>query len=125
MIAGLPLMKNMFIPLAKGVLIPLRLTAAESAADAKIYKILASGTKTLIISDKEREGIMRIVKSPEESGLLVKGVNEKLENEVKQQKGVFLSTLLGTLNATSLGNLLAGNRVIRAGDGTITARQYF
>ena len=92
MIAGLPLMKNMFIPLAKGVLIPLRLTAAESAADAKIHKILASGTKTLIISDKEREGIMRIVKSPEESGLLVKGVNEKLENEVKQQKGLFQKT---------------------------------
>ena len=93
MIAGLPLMKNMFIPLAKGVLIPLRLTAAESAVDAKIHKkILASGTKTLIISDKGREGIMRIVKSLEESGLLVKGVNEKLENEVKQQKGLFQKT---------------------------------
>ena len=35
---GLPLMKNIIKPLAKGVLIPLRLTAAASAADARIYK---------------------------------------------------------------------------------------
>ena len=74
---GLPLMKNVINPLAKSVLIPLGLTAAASAADAGIHKkILGSGNTTLIISNNEIEDIIKIVKSLEDSGLLLKGVTE-------------------------------------------------
>ena len=75
---GLPLMKNVIKPLAKSALIPLGLTAAESAADAGINnKILRSGNTTLIISHDEMKDIVKIVKSLENSGLLFKRVSEK------------------------------------------------
>ena len=96
----------MIKPLAKSVLIPLGLTAAASAADAGIHKkILGSGhnhpsSTTLIISNDEMEDIIKIVKSLEDSGLLLKGVTETVQNEVKEQKGGFLSMLLGTLGAS-------------------------
>ena len=69
--------------LAKSVLIPLGLTAAAAAADAGIHKkILRSGnTTTLIISNDEIEDIIKIVKSLEDSGLLLKGVTETVQNE--------------------------------------------
>ena len=53
------------------------------------------------------EDIMKIVKSLEDSGLLLKGISEAIQNEVKEQKGGFLSMLLGTLGASLLGNMLA------------------
>ena len=90
----------MIKPLAKSVLISLGLTAAASAADAGIHKkILGSGhnNTTLIISNDEINDIIKIVKSLEDSGLLLKGVTETVQNEVKEQKGRFLSMLLGTL----------------------------
>ena len=106
---GLPLMKNVIKPLAKSVLIPLGLTAAASAADAGIHKkILGSGNTTLIISNDEIHDIIKIVKSLEDSGLLLKGVTETVQNEVKEQKGGFLSMLLGTLSPILIGNLLTG-----------------
>ena len=87
---GLPLMKNVITPLAKSVLIPLGLTAAASAADAGIHKkILGSGNTTLIISNKDMEDLIKIVKSLEDSGLLLKGVTESVQNEVKEQNGGF------------------------------------
>ena len=58
------------------------------------------------------------VKSLEDSGILLKGVSETIKNESKEQKGGFLSMLLGTLGASLLGNMLAGKGVIRAGEGT-------
>ena len=97
---GLPLMKIVIKPLVKSVLIPLGLTAAASAADAGIHKkVLGSGTTKLIISNNEKEDIIKIVKSLEDSGLLLKGVSETVQNEAKEQKGGFLSMLLGTLGA--------------------------
>ena len=94
---GLPLIKNVIKPLAKSVLIPLGLTAAASAADAGIHKkILGSGhnnTTTLIISNDEMEDIIKIVKSLEDSGLLLNGVSETIQNETKEHKGGFLSML--------------------------------
>ena len=115
---GLPLIKNVITPLAKSVLIPLGLTAAASAADAGIHKtMLGSGNTTLIISDKDMEDLIKIVKSLEDSRLLLKGVTESLQNEVKEQKGGFLSMLLGTLGARLLGNLLTGKGVFHAGKG--------
>ena len=65
------------------------------------------------------EGILKIVKSFEDSGLLLEGVSETIQNETKKQKGGFLSMLLGTLGASLLGNMLAGKGVIRAGEGTV------
>ena len=64
---------------------------------------------------------MKIVKSLEDSGLLLDGITETVKNEVKEQKGGFLSMLLGTLGASLLGNMLAARGVIRAGEGTIRA----
>ena len=79
---GLPLIKNVLAPLAKSVLIPLGLTAAGSAADAGINKkILGSGGHTtLIISNKDMDDLIEIVKSLEDSGLLLKGVTESVQN---------------------------------------------
>ena len=107
--ARLALMKNVIKPLAKSILIPLGLTAAASAVDAGILKkFLGSGTTTLIISNDEIKDIIRIVKSLEDSGLLLKGISKIIQNEAKEQKGGFLSMLLGTLGASLLGNILAG-----------------
>ena len=87
--AGLPLMKNVIKPLAKSVLIPLGLTGAASAADAGIHKkTLGSGTTTLIIPNDEMEDIIKIVKSFEDSDLLLKGVSETTQNEAKEQKRI-------------------------------------
>ena len=64
------------------------LTAAASAADAAIHKkMFGSGFTTLIISNEEMNDIMKIVKSLEESRLLIKGVFETIKNELKEQKG--------------------------------------
>ena len=105
-------MKSLITPLAKIVLNPLGLTASASAADAGIHKkILGSGGHTtLIISNKDMEDLIKVVKSLEDSGLLLNGVTESVQNEVKEQRGGFLSMLLGTLGASLLGNLLSGNR---------------
>ena len=62
--------------------------------------------------------IMKIVKSLEDSGLLLKGVSETIQNEAKEQKRGFLSMLLGRLGVSLLGNMLAGEGIIRAGYGS-------
>ena len=134
----LPLMMNVIKPLAgsiliKSVLIPLGLTAAASASEARIHKktlgscrILPSASNNntiLIISNDEMEDIIKIVKSLEDSGLLLKGVSETVQNEAKEQKGGLFSMLLSTLGATLLGNILAGKGINRAGEGAIARRQ--
>ena len=130
----------MIKPLAKSVLIPLGLTAAASTADAGIHKkIFGSGHPSslvlhpplrdafhnaiLIISNDELGDIIKIVKSLDDSGLLVKGVSETVPNEAKEQKGGFLSMLLGTIGASLLGNVLADKGINRAGEGAIAKRQ--
>ena len=72
---------------------------------------------SLIISNNEMEDIIKIVKSLKESGLLLKGVIETVQNEVKEQKGGFLSILLDTLGARLLGNLSTGRGIYRARKG--------
>ena len=127
---GLPLMKSVIKPLAKSVLVPLGLTAAASAADAGIHKrILGSGSDhnntTLIISNDEMDDLIKRVKSLEDSGVLLKGVSKTIQNEVKEQRGGFLSMLLGSLGASLFGDILSkglsGKGVIRAGEGAIRA----
>ena len=115
---GLSLIKNVIEPLAKSVLIPLGLTAAASPADAGIHKeILGSGNATLIISNEEMNDVIKIVQALEDFNILLKGVPETVKNETKEQKGGFLSMLLGTLGARLLGNLLTGKGFVRAGYG--------
>ena len=126
---GLPLMKSVIKPLAKSVLVSLVLTAAASGADAGIHKkILGSdpnNNATLIILNNGMDDILKIVKSLKDSGVLLKGVSETISNEAKEQRGGFLSMLLGTLDASLLGDLLtkhlSGKGVIRAGEGVIRA----
>ena len=94
---GLPLIGDILKRLAKNALIPLGLTAAASATDAAIYKkMFGSGFTTLIISNEKTNDIMKTVKPLEKSGILTKGVNQTIKNEVKEQKGGYLSMLLGT-----------------------------
>ena len=69
------------------------------------------------------EDIIKIIKFLEDPELLLKGVRETIQNKTKEQKGGFLSMLLGTLGASLLGNILAGKGVIRAGDGVIMKKQ--
>ena len=105
----------------------LGLTAAASATDAAINKkILGSGNHTtLIISNDDMEDLLKIVKSLEDSDILLDGITETVKNEVKEQKDGFLSMVLGSLGASLLGDLLtkhlSGRGVIRAGEGTIRA----
>ena len=120
--SGLPLLKSVIKPL--GIL---GLTAAALAIDAPMNKkILRSGNHTtLIISNDDMHNILKIVKSLEDSGILLDGITETVKNEVKEQKGGFLSMLLGTLEVFLLGDLLtkklSGRSVIRAGEGAIRA----
>ena len=71
------------------------------------------------------QNLLKIVKSLEDSGILLKGVSETIKDEAKGQKGGFLSMLLGTLGTSLLGELLiknlSGKGIIRAGEGTIRA----
>ena len=110
--------KKVTVLLAKNILAPLGITAAASAIDAGIQKkIHGSGTTTLIISIEEMNDIMKIIQALEDSNILLKGVTKTIKNETKEQKGGFLSMLLGTLGASLLGNLLAGKGIVRAGSG--------
>ena len=100
--------------------------AAASATDAAVHKnMFRSGFITLIISNEEMNDIMKIVKSLEESGLLIKDESKTIKNKAKEQKGGFLGRLLGTLGASLLGNLLTGKGTVRVGEGTIRAGENF
>ena len=121
-----------------------QLTAVAAAADAAIHKkIFGSSNTTLIVSNEEMNNIMKIIKSLEKSGLLIKGLSETIKKEAKEQKGGFLSMLLGTLDASLLGTLFTGKAkgviatsqgreanmpgrgTSRAGEDTIRAGQDF
>ena len=110
-----PLME-VAVPLAKNILAPLGITAAASKMDAGIQKkIHGSGTLTLIISNKEMNGMLKIVQALEDSNILLKWVTKTIKNKIKEQKGGILSILLGTLEASLLGIILAGKGIVRAG----------
>ena len=114
-----PLMK-VAMPLAKNVLAPLGLTAAMSAIDGSIQKkIHGSGVKLII--EEDMQDIIKIIKELENSDILLKEVSKTIENEIKEQRGGFLNMLLGTLEASLLGNLLTGKGIMRAGDKIVRA----
>ena len=72
---------------------------------------------TLIISNEEMNNIIKIIQALEDSNILLKGVTKTIENETEEQKGAFLSMLLGTLGASLLGSLLTGKGIVRVGSG--------
>ena len=120
------LIKNLFKSFAKSALIQLGLPATVSATDADLHKErYGSGITILKIFDKEVNDVMKMVKYPEKFGFLIKAVSEKIQYRAKEQKGWFLSVLLGTLGATLLGNMLIGKRVLRAGEGTTRGGEKF
>ena len=82
------------IPLAKNVLAPLGITVAASTIDADIQKkINGSGNTTLIISNKDMNDIIKTTQGLENSNILLKEVTKTIKNEIKKQKGGFLSVL--------------------------------
>ena len=103
-------------PLAKNNLVPLGITAAASAIDAgnqkKIHGSDRALSTTSIISNKKMNDIIKIVKALEDSNILLKGVTKIIKNETREQKGGFLSMLLGTLESSLF---LAGKGIVRAG----------
>ena len=122
-----PLMK-VVLPLTKNGLAPLGLTAAMSAIDESIQKKIHGSGATkgagvkLMIEQEDMNDIIKIIEALDNSGILLKGVTKTIENETKEQRGGFLSMLLGTLGASLLGNLLTGGKgIMRAGDGIVRA----
>ena len=113
-----PLMK-VAMPLAKNVLAPLGLTAAMSAIDGSIQKKIMGDRIKLVIEQEDMNDIIKIIEALENSGILLKGVTKTIENETKEQRGGFLSMLLGTLGASLLGNKLSGKGLARAGEGIV------
>ena len=110
------------LPLAKNALAPLGLTAAMSAIDGSMQKKIHGAGVKLIIEQEDMNDIMKIIEALENSGSLLKGVSKTIKNEAKEQRGGFLSMLLGTLGANLLGNLLTGGKgIMRAGDGIVRA----
>ena len=75
----------------------------------RLFKIIfGSGITSLTISNEEMDDIMKIVRSLEESVLLIKGVSKTIKNEAKEQKDGLIGILLGALGASLLQILLAG-----------------
>ena len=112
------------MPLAKNILAPLDLAAAMSVIVGSIKKKIHGSGVQLIIEQEDMNDIIKIIEVLENSSILLKGVTKTIENETKEQRGGFLSMLLGTLGASLLGNLLiggtgmmrAGERIVRAGE---------
>ena len=91
-------MGHVLKPLAKSAYMPLGVTAAASAGDARIHekKILGSGMTASIVSKEEMDDIMELVKSLEESSVILKGVSKRIKNEEQEQNGGILTMVLGT-----------------------------
>ena len=87
---------------------PLGLTDPMSAIEGSIQKKIHGSEVKLIIEQEDMNDVMNIFEALENSGILLKGVSKTIENETKEQRGGFLSMLLGTLGASLLGNLLTG-----------------
>ena len=68
---------------------------------------------------------IKVVKYLEDSGLLLKGVSETIQNEANEQRGGFLSMLLGTLGASLLGNILAGKGINRGREEIMDIKDRF
>ena len=88
-------------------------------------KMFGSGFTTWIISIAEMENTMKIVKSLEDSALLIKGFSETIKNEIKEQKGGYFGMLLDTSGASFSGNLFTGQGKITIGKGQLEQVKIF
>ena len=104
-------------------MIPLGLTAAATATDPANHNKIFDRYNKINNFEWRNEWCHENSYFLEESGLLMKGVSETIKNEAKEQKGGFLSLLLGPLGACLLLNFLTGKRTVRACEGTIRAGQ--
>ena len=95
--SGLPLLKSVIKPLG-----------ALGLTDPAIHKkVLGKGNHTtLLISHDDLNDLLKVIKSLENSGILLDGITETVKNEVKEQKGGFLSTLLSVLGSALLSNII-------------------
>ena len=107
------------VPLAKNILALWGMTAAASAIDAGIQKkyMVLNSINNFGWRNEEMNDIMKIFQALEDSNILLKGVSETIKNKIKEQKGGFLGTLVGTLGLILLGNLLSGKGIVRVGYG--------
>ena len=110
---GLPLLKSIVKPLGL-----LGLTAASSAIDVGIQKkVLGSGstpkTTTLITSNENMNDIMKIIKSLEDSGILLKGVTKTIKNETKEQKGGFFIYVIGYFRSFIIRKFIIGKMIFK------------
>ena len=110
---GLPLLKLIVKPLGL-----LGLTAASSAIDVGIQKkVLGSGstpkTTTLITSNENMNDIMKIIKSLEDSGILLKGVTKTIKNETKEQKGGFFIYVIGYFRSFIIRKFIIGKMIFK------------
>ena len=113
-------MKDLIQPSTKSGLSLLGLT--EAAVDARIHrKQRITTTTALIIPNDEMEDVIKIAKFFKYSGLLVKGVSETIPNKAKEQKGGFLSMLLGALVLSFIEKMLGVKRIDRPENETIRA----
>ena len=87
--------------------------------------MFGSGVTALILSNEKMNDIMKIVKSLEESGLLMKDISKTIKNEAEEKNEAYLEMLLRALGASLLGDLLTGKGTIRAGAATVRAGQDF
>ena len=87
--------------------------------------MFGSGVTTLIISNDEINAIMKIIKSHEEFGLLIKGASTTVKNKAKGEIGGFLGVLLSILTASLLGNLLTGKRTIRILNAVLSFNKFW
>ena len=99
----------------------LGITPVASVADAAIKNKMLGSRIILIISDEDKDDIVQIFDFLKNSGLLIKNISKTIKNEAREQKMEFLAMLLSTLGASLLGNMSAGERVLRGGGGVIGA----
>ena len=114
----LPKLIKPAISIGKNILAPLGLSASMSATDAAIQKkMYGSGMTTLIISNNDMDDLIKTITTLEEHDILLKGTSKTIKNETNEQRGGFLSMLLGTLGASLLGNLLTRRELYKTGQG--------
>ena len=108
---------KVIVLLAKNVLALLAIMASASAIDGTVRRrmlgrgvVRARKRMTLVISNGDKDDIFTTIKSIESPGVLIDGVSVKVKHEIKRQKGAFLDILLGTLDASILGNMLTGKK---------------
>ena len=122
----LPKLIKPAISVGKNILVPLGLSAAMSGIDRAIQKsMFGYGITTLKIGNKEFSDMMKIIKVLKDHGVSLKGITKAAQNEVKSQRGGFLSILMGTLLASLLGDILSKGLlrkgIVRGGGGIAKA----